>query len=215
MSDNSISSMRVHYSSELFDMQHCSVNPVEQFNIWFAQAVEAQLSEPNAMTLATVSNSGHPKARVVLLKESTPEGFIFFTNYGSHKGHELAENQNAALVFNWLELFRQVRIEGIAEKVSDKISEAYFQSRPRGNQVGAWASPQSEVISSREEIENNEKIIEERFKDLEVLPLPPFWGGYLVKPTRIEFWQGRPNRLHDRILFTKDSGEWKRERLAP
>jgi pyridoxamine 5'-phosphate oxidase len=215
MSLSSISEMRVHYAAELFDMQHCLEDPLEQFNIWFGQAVESKLHEPNAMTLATADKSGFPKARIVLLKESNPDGFIFYTNYESHKGQELAENPNVALVFNWLELFRQIRIEGVAVKVSPATSESYFQSRPRGSQVGAWASPQSKVIASREEIEENEKRIEEKFNGLEVLPLPPFWGGYLVRPSKIEFWQGRANRLHDRILYTKDSDNWKRERLAP
>lgn len=215
MSIHSISEMRVHYAAELFDMQHCSKDPFEQFGIWFGQAVESKLPEPNAMTLATVDKSGSPKARIVLLKESSPEGFIFYTNYESNKGLEMAENPNVALVFNWLELFRQIRIEGSVTKISSLTSESYFQSRPRGSQIGAWASPQSRVISSREEIEDNERIVEEKFKGAEVLPLPPFWGGYLVRPVKIEFWQGRANRLHDRILYTKISDSWKRDRLAP
>lgn len=215
MTKKSVSAMRVHYSSELFDMEHCSAEPYEQFASWFNQAIEAELPEPNAMTLATADKNGQPKARIVLLKEFTDEGFVFFTNYTSHKAQELAGNPNAALVFAWIELFRQVRIEGSVEKISTEDSEAYFHSRPRGSQIGAWASPQSSVIASREVIEENQKMIEEKYAGQEFLPLPPFWGGYLVRPTAIEFWQGRPNRLHDRILFTKSGNTWKRDRLAP
>ena len=167
------------------------------------------------MTLATATKDGYPKARIVLLKECNVEGFIFFTNYESHKGLELEENPKAALVFNWLELFRQVRIEGMVEKIDQKQSELYFQSRPRGSQIGAWASPQSSIIASRYQIEEREKAMEDKFKGYEVLQLPPFWGGYIVKPIKVEFWQGRPNRLHDRIVFTKDPNGWSKVRLAP
>lgn len=215
MTKHSISNMRVHYSSELFDMEHCTENPFDQFQIWFDQALKAELPEPNAMTLGTATKDGYPKARIVLLKECNVEGFIFFTNYESHKGLELEENPKAALVFNWLELFRQVRIEGMVEKIDQKQSELYFQSRPRGSQIGAWASPQSSIIASRYQIEEREKAMEDKFKGHEVLPLPPFWGGYIVKPIKVEFWQGRPNRLHDRIVFTKDHNGWSKVRLAP
>lgn len=215
MTEKSIADMRVHYLSELFDMVNCSENPFEQFNIWFNQARQAQLPEPNAMTLATATSSGIPSARIVLLKEFSEQGFVFFTNYNSHKGRELSENPNAALVFAWIELFRQVRIEGKVEKISPSESEKYFQSRPRGSQIGAWASPQSSVITSRSLIEEKQQQLEAEYYNEAVLPLPPFWGGYLLIPQRIEFWQGRENRLHDRILFTRADVGWQRYRLAP
>lgn len=215
MTEKSIADMRVHYLSELFDMDNCSENPFEQFNTWFNQARQALLPEPNAMTLATATSSGIPSARIVLLKEFSEQGFVFFTNYNSHKGRELSENPNAALVFAWIELFRQVRIEGKVEKISHSESEKYFQSRPRGSQIGAWASPQSSVIASRSIIEEKQQQLEAEYRNEEVLPLPPFWGGYLLIPQRIEFWQGRENRLHDRILFTRVNAGWQRDRLAP
>lgn len=215
MTQATLASMRVHYASALFDMEHCTINPLVQFGLWFDQAVEAKLPEPNAMVLATSTKEGKPSARVVLLKECNQEGFVFYTNYESHKGKLISENNEVALVFNWLELHRQIRIEGVASKVSTALSTEYFQSRPRGSQVGAWASPQSSIISSREDIEVKREAIEKQFSDMEVLPLPPFWGGYLVIPNSIEFWQGRPNRLHDRILYTKEDAVWIRNRLAP
>ena len=215
MNNPSLSSMRVHYASELFDIEHCTADPFIQFGKWFNEAVAAELTEPNAMTLATATKDGKPAARIVLLKECNQEGFVFYTNYASDKGKEIAENNAVALVFNWLELHRQVRIEGYASKVSTEVSTEYFQSRPRGSQVGAWASPQSSIIASREEIEQKRDAIEKQYADQEVLPLPPFWGGYLVIPDKIEFWQGRPNRLHDRILYTKEENTWHRNRLAP
>jgi len=210
-----LSAMRVHYASELFDIEHCAVDPLIQFSKWFNEAIIAEAIEPNAMTLATASKEGQPSARIVLLKECNEEGFIFFTNYSSDKGKEIEENNLVALVFNWLELHRQIRIEGSATKVSEAVSKKYFQSRPRGSQVGAWSSPQSNIIASREVIEEKRDEIEKQFLDVELLPLPPFWGGYLVVPDKIEFWQGRPNRLHDRILYTKADDAWQRNRLAP
>ncbi len=215
MTQVTLSSMRVHYASELFDIEHCAADPIIQFGKWFNEAVDAELVEPNAMTLATATKDGKPSARIVLLKECNQDGFVFYTNYDSHKGKVIEENNAVALVFNWLELHRQVRIEGLATKLSVETSTEYFQSRPRGSQVGAWASPQSSIISSREVIEQKKDEIEKKYADIALLPLPPFWGGYLVIPDQIEFWQGRPNRLHDRISYAKDNNFWVRNRLAP
>jgi pyridoxamine 5'-phosphate oxidase len=211
-----LNEMRVHYSSELFDLEHCVENPILQFNQWFNESVNAQIIEPNAMTLATVDVDAKPSARIVLLKDIDDDGFVFYTNYQSKKAEELDVNPNVALVFNWLELMRQVRIEGVVEKISPERSEAYFQSRPLGSQIGAWASPQSQIVSGREELETYEQKILEQFHGKEVLPKPPHWGGYKVKPSYIEFWQGRPNRLHDRIAYElNEMGNWTRVRLAP
>lgn len=190
-------------------------NPFEQFNRWWDDAVKSELDEVNAMTLATASATAMPSARIVLLKSATPEGFVFFTNYNSHKGKEMETNPFACLVFFWKELERQIRITGTIEKVSAAESDDYFNSRPVGSRVGAWASPQSSVIPSRETIETNIVKYEQEFAGTEITR-PPHWGGYIVKPTLIEFWQGRPNRLHDRIQYSKtQEGGWKFVRLAP
>lgn len=215
MDQNSLASMRVHYAAELFDIEHSAIDPFIQFGNWFNQAVEANIMEPNAMTLATCTKSGIPSARIVLLKDISNDGFVFYTNYESHKAKEIAENNSVALVFNWLELHRQVRIEGKATKLSVETSTQYFQTRPKGSQIGAWVSPQSSVIESREILEKKQAELLSKYKDQDVLPMPTFWGGYVVIPNRIEFWQGRPNRLHDRILYYKSDNGWKRSRLAP
>jgi pyridoxamine 5'-phosphate oxidase len=190
-------------------------DPFKQFQVWFSEAVAAELVEPNAMTLATASREGKPSARVVLLKGFNARGFVFYTNYESRKGQELAENSWAALVFFWAELARQVRIEGRVEQCSAEESDAYFRSRPLGSRLGAWASQQSQVISSRE-------FLEQRLEDLMGeyangnVPRPPYWGGYRLSPTSFEFWQGRPNRLHDRLRYGyRDDGSWLLERLSP
>jgi pyridoxamine 5'-phosphate oxidase len=189
-------------------------DPLNQFSVWWNEAVNSKIEEVNAMTLATATPNGLPSARIVLLKGFTKEGFMFFTNYLSRKGTELAKNPHSALVFFWKELERQVRIEGTAEKVSDAESEAYFQSRPVGSRIGAWASPQSTPIAGRNIIEQNAEKYRLQFGDVSI-PRPPHWGGYIVKPVRIEFWQGRSSRLHDRVVYTKQHEEWKIERLAP
>jgi pyridoxamine 5'-phosphate oxidase len=177
--------------------------------------LNSEIEEVNAMTLATVTAEGFPSARIVLLKGYTEEGFVFFTNYQSHKGKELEQNPRACLVFFWKALERQVRIEGMVEKIAAADSEAYFQSRPVGSQIGAWASPQSTVISGREVIENNVVELEKKYTNTSI-PRPEHWGGYIVKPVNIEFWQGRSSRLHDRILYTAQKDlSWKIERLAP
>lgn len=190
-------------------------NPYRQFDFWWNEAMKAEIDEINAMILATVSERGLPAARVVLLKGYTDEGFVFFTNYESRKGQELQMNPKACLLFFWKELERQVRIEGICEKVSAAESDEYFYSRPEGSRIGAWASPQSRVIAGRHVLDQNIEELEKKFSKGNV-PRPPQWGGYRLKPFSMEFWQGRPSRLHDRILYTTvGDHSWKIERLAP
>jgi pyridoxamine 5'-phosphate oxidase len=213
--NKSIADIRKDYQLQSLLETDVADNPFEQFNRWWDDAVKSELDEVNAMTLATASPTGMPSARIVLLKSASADGFVFFTNYNSHKGKELEENPFACLVFFWKELERQIRITGTIEKVSAAESDEYFHSRPVGSRIGAWASPQSSVIPSRETIEKNIVKFEQEFAGTEITR-PPHWGGYIVKPTLIEFWQGRPNRLHDRIQYTKQQGEsWKIERLAP
>jgi pyridoxamine 5'-phosphate oxidase len=190
-------------------------DPLDQFRRWFAEAQAAQIREPNAMTLATATPDGIPSARVVLLKGFDDRGFVFFTNYQSRKGEELEENPHAALVFYWGELERQVRITGTVTKTPREESEAYFASRPVPAQIGAWVSEQSSVIANRKILEDQYTALAQWYEGQEI-PAPPHWGGYLVSPETIEFWQGRPSRLHDRILFTRiDESKWEIERLSP
>lgn len=190
-------------------------DPIEQFALWFADAEAAKVPEANAMTLATADASRVPSARIVLLKAADRRGFCFFTNYDSRKGRELAANPRAALCFFWQPLERQVRIEGTVEKVDCAESEAYFAARPRQAQIGAWVSQQSRPITSRVELERLEAELQQRFAGGPV-PLPDYWGGYRVVPHAIEFWQGRPSRLHDRLLYTRsESGNWTIRRLSP
>lgn len=189
-------------------------DPVAQFRSWFRQARRVGLPLAESFTLATVAPDGKPDARMLLLKGVDERGFVFYTNYESRKGAELDKNPNVCLVFHWNELFRQVRIEGRLEKVSAEESNAYFQSRLRGSRIGAWASRQSSVVSGRAELEDAFRKFHDEFKGKPV-PLPPYWGGYRVTPQRIEFWQGRPNRLHDRLCYVREGGEWKKSRLAP
>jgi pyridoxamine 5'-phosphate oxidase len=189
-------------------------DPIKQFHAWFADAIKAGIHDANAMTLATCAD-GKPFARVVLLKEFDERGFVFFTNYTSQKGRQLEKNPNAALVLYWMEVERQIRIEGSVEKTSREESKKYFRSRPIGAQLGAWASQQSQAIDARRVLEARLEEMKERFAAGPV-PLPPHWGGYRLKPERIEFWQGRPDRLHDRFRHTRQSdGSWSIERLAP
>lgn len=211
-----IENLRQDYRKASLDLEHIGKNPFEQFQKWFKEAMEAGIPEPNAMTLASCDAAGRPSARIVLLKGFDEQGFVFFTNYNSRKGKEFEANPAAALVFWWIELERQVRIEGIVEKVTPEQSTEYFQSRPKGSQIGAWASPQSSVIEDRQELEKRVSDIEQKYAFEEVLPRPEHWGGYLVKPDLIEFWQGRPSRLHDRIQYRlQENGNWGIERLAP
>ena len=214
LTKESLQNLRQDYRSAELSEQDIDQNPIAQFKTWFQQALDAQLYEPNVMTLATASAEGVPSARIVLLKGFDEEGFVFYTNYESHKGRELQENPRAALVFFWAELERQVRIEGTVSKVDPAVSTAYFHSRPHGSQIGAMVSPQSQVIKSRTELENHIVILKEKYDGQEV-PRPAHWGGYVVKPSTIEFWQGRPSRLHDRIRYKFIEGSWIIDRLAP
>ncbi len=209
-----IADLRLDYKLQSLDFQDVDKNPLRQFQTWFDEALASELREPNAMVIATVKD-GIPNARVVLLKALDDKGFVFYTNFESAKGKELDENPHIALVFNWLELERQVRIQGIVEKVSEEEAEKYFQSRPKGSQIGAWASPQSNVIQGRNILETNQLDLEKKYENENILPKPPHWGGYRVLPFAIEFWQGRSSRLHDRIRYQKIENEWSMERLAP
>ena len=207
--------LREEYKGEPFDESHLDPNPMVQFQKWFSEAREVAIHEPNAMTLATTGKDGRPAARIVLLKEITADSFIFYTNYGSQKGRDLAENPRAALVFYWPALRRQVRITGSVRKTTRAEAERYFHTRPRGAQLGAWASRQSSVIGGRAVLERSVQELEARYSG-ETIPLPPDWGGYRLYPDSIEFWQGRENRLHDRLRYSKSKGgRWKIERLAP
>jgi pyridoxamine 5'-phosphate oxidase len=212
---STIADIRKDYKLQSLSEKDAAPNAIAQFNSWWQEAINSEIDEVNAMTLATASADGVPAARIVLLKGFDERGFVFFTNYESFKGMQLAENPRACLVFFWKELERQVRITGLVEKVSDEESDAYFNSRPEGSRIGAWASPQSQVIESREWLQEREKTYAKDFSG-KPLKRPAHWGGYRVKPVTIEFWQGRPSRLHDRLQYTLEgNNEWKIERLAP
>lgn len=200
----------------LFGLHESSVDrdPIAQFKSWFGQAKKTGLPLYESFTLATVGEDGRPDARMLLLKGVDQRGFVFYTNYESRKAGEIEKTPYATIVFHWNELFRQVRIEGRLERVTTQESEAYFHSRLRGSQVGAWASRQSSVIADREELEKKVRECEAKFRGQQV-PLPPFWGGYRLLPERIEFWQGRPSRLHDRLCFRREDSGWKMVRLSP
>lgn len=212
---SSIADIRRDYSLKTLLETEVADDPFLQFGDWWQQAIESEIDEVNAMTLATASLEGVPSARIVLLKGYDEKGFVFFTNYESAKGRELAENPKASLLFFWKELERQVRITGLVEKLSAAENDDYFLSRPTGSQIGAWASPQSHIIENRSWLERRVEELNEKFKT-EQLTRPSHWGGYRVKPVIIEFWQGRSSRLHDRLQYTlQDDGSWKIERLAP
>lgn len=211
----SIADLRSEYSSQTLLEQDVAADPVVQFEKWWHQAIEAEIEEPNAMTLATASVDGVPSARIVLLKGFDRKGFVFFTNYRSYKGRQLEENPKACLVFFWKELERQVRIVGLVNPVGAEESDDYFQSRPVGSQLGALTSPQSEVITGREWLDEQYREMEAQFRG-KAIERPSYWGGYRVQPVIVEFWQGRPSRLHDRIQYSlQEGGDWKIERLAP
>jgi pyridoxamine 5'-phosphate oxidase len=209
-----LTEMRINYTSALFDETHVPKNPIDQFEIWFNEAVNVKIEELNAMTLSTVSTEGYPNARVVLLKEFDKKGFVFYTNYESKKGKEIENNDAVVLLFFWKELARQVRIKGKVEKVSREESNEYFHSRPRESQLGAWASKQSSEIPDRKFLEDKFQSLQKEYDGKEI-PLPSFWGGYRVIPFEVEFWQGRENRLHDRILYLLIENDWQISRLSP
>ena len=211
----SLAELRKNYSLGSLDIADADRDPFRQFDTWFQQAVDAKLPEPNTMTLATVNSRGRPSARIVLIKGVDERGFVFFTNYESRKGRELAGNPYASLLFYWIELERQVRVEGRIVQTSTAESDAYFASRPLGSRIGAWASNQSQVIESRSQLETREREISLQYGDQ--VPRPPHWGGYRLVPEAIEFWQGRPSRLHDRLLYTRagENGDWQISRLSP
>jgi pyridoxamine 5'-phosphate oxidase len=210
----SITNLRKDYTLDGLSEADLAGDPFSQFGIWLAEALEAQLPEPNAMTLATADGAGRPSARIVLLRGFDAAGFVWYTNYESRKGRELSDNPYAALVFYWPQLERQVRIEGPVAVLEPSQSDAYFSSRPRGSRLGAWASPQSQVIAERALLDARLAEVAQRFP-AEELPRPPFWGGFRLAPEVVEFWQGRPSRLHDRLRYRKEGEIWLVERLAP
>jgi pyridoxamine 5'-phosphate oxidase len=210
-----ISDIRKDYSQRSFSETDAHPDAIQQFEQWWAEALRSEITEVNAMTLATASATGLPAARIVLLKGVDKQGFVFFTNFKSFKGNQLEENPRACLVFFWKELERQIRITGLVQTIATEESNAYYHSRPLASQIGAWASPQSQVIINREWLENEENSYQKKFNQ-PIIPRPMHWGGYRVLPTIIEFWQGRPNRLHDRLQYTlQENGLWQIERLAP
>ncbi len=212
---SSIADIRTDYRQHALDEAAAADHPIRQFDRWWQEAVNSRIEEVNAMTLATASSDGIPSARIVLLKDYDDRGFVFYTNYNSFKGTQIEENPRACIVFFWKELERQVRITGVMEKVSAAESDAYFNSRPEQSRLGAWASPQSQVIPNRETLQIKLDELHQQYSNGAV-PRPPHWGGYRLKPVTIEFWQGRASRLHDRLQYTlEESGKWKRERLAP
>lgn len=216
MNNPSVADLRQNYTLAGLSEADINPDPMQQFALWFQQAVDADLIEPNAMTLATASPEGKPTARIVLLKGFDERGFVFYTNYESDKGKQLIANPQAALVFLWHKLERQVRIEGRVEQLDATESDEYFHSRPKASQLGAWASAQSQAITSRQVLEENLAALETKYANATEIPRPPHWGGFRVIPHQIEFWQGRPNRLHDRLVYYgQDDGNWKISRLSP
>lgn len=212
----SLQDIRKNYSLRELDTSAVLPDPIDQFRVWMQEALTAQAEEATAMTLSTADANGRPSARIVLLKSVEETGFVFYTNYESRKGRQLLENPYASLTFFWPILERQVRVEGRVEKVPETMSDQYYQSRPLGSQIGAWSSPQSQPISGRSVLEAREMEYKNKFEGLATLPRPQHWGGFIVLPERIEFWQGRQNRLHDRVLYEKDENQkWHLQRLAP
>ncbi len=210
---NYLNEIRRDFSGKPLSKSSVNPNPFLQFDVWFEEAVNAQILDPQAMSISTVDANGHPSTRIVYLR-GIDDGFIFYTNYNSHKANDIEANDKVALNFLWRGLDRQIRVDGVVEKVSNQKSDEYFSKRPRESQIGAWASSQSAELNSREELEQKVVDFTKQYEGQEV-PRPPHWGGYIVKPNKIEFWQGRPNRLHDRILYQKEGEEWKIKRLSP
>lgn len=213
-SENNVADLRREYAREELLEENVDRDPIKQFSVWFEQALNSRVAEPNAMSLATATPKGNPSVRIVLLKGFDEKGFRFFTNYESRKGRELSENPQAALCFFWPELERQVRIEGAVSKISRDESVAYFNQRPRLSRLGALASNQSRTVASREELEDRFKELQKTYENSSI-PTPEYWGGFCLEPSAIEFWQGREGRLHDRLLYERKSGAWKLMRLAP
>lgn len=205
---------RKDYKLDSLSKEEADKNPIAQFKKWMDQAISFPIAEPNAMTVVTSTSDGIPSARVVLLKSYNNDGFVFFTNYESRKGQELAQNPHACIVFDWHLMERQIRIEGVAKKISEEESDHYFNSRPESSKLGAWISPQSTFIDNRQELEDRKVKIENTFKN-KPITRPSHWGGYVVQPHTVEFWQGRQSRLHDRIIYIKAGEEWILRRLAP
>lgn len=209
-----LADFRREYNAEILSENDMPKNPLNLFNEWMKTAIASEICEPNAMIVATATPDGKPSARVVLLKEANDNGFVFYTNYLSRKGREILTNPFVAAVFDWHEIERQVRIEGRVERVSPEDSDAYFNIRPEASKLGAWTSPQSKIIKNREELDSLQAETEARFSQTPI-HRPDFWGGFLIRPTTIEFWQGRPSRLHDRLVYHKTEEGWTLHRLAP
>ena len=206
--------LKREYSEAGIDKDSVYPDPIAQFALWFGQAVDSGIAEPNGFSLCTVSVERRPAQRTVLMKSYDDSGFIFYTNHGSRKGQQMMENNRVSMLFPWYELHRQINIEGEVSRIDDDQSYAYFHSRDRASQISAWASHQSRIIDSRSFLEEQFESLERKFQD-QAIPSPPFWGGYRIKPDRFEFWQGRTHRLHDRIVYCKDRGHWKISRLSP
>ena len=213
MNNMNLHDIRQDYSSQSLNEEDCTAQPLEQFQRWLSEAIQAKVNEPTAMNLATVGDNGRPQARIVLLKEVAAEGLVFFSNYQSRKGRAMVHNPYAAVTFFWPELERQVRIEGIVQQLNNTDSDAYFKTRPYTSRIGAWASQQSEVMSSKLELMTRATKFAAKY--LLAVPRPPHWGGYVLIPDQFEFWQGRPSRLHDRIQYIWQNDNWIRQRLAP
>lgn len=211
---NYLNGIRRDFANKPLNEDGINKNPYQQFSSWFEEAVNSQILDPYAMLISTVDETGHPHSRVVYLRNISEDGMIFYTNYNSQKGKNISASNKIAITFFWVELERQIRIEGTVKKVSEELSDKYFAARPRESQLGAWASNQSETIKNRAELEENLKQYTEKFKNNDV-PRPPHWGGYIVEPIKFEFWQGRPSRLHDRLIYQQENKVWKIFRVAP